>query len=138
MAMHITLADVTGMLIFPVPIVPDNVEITTEYNNTDFQTTRRFLRIFGNQKNRFVEWSSFFPVNKPYIGIEQGADEDGNLIHEFIRAQQSLILPIRIVITNENRRPVLNMLSSIDKYSFHEDKTNDIQYSISLTEFTNI
>ena len=32
--------------------------------------------------------------------------------------------------------PVLNMLASIDKYSFREDAVNDIQYSITLTEFT--
>ena len=32
--------------------------------------------------------------------------------------------------------PVLNMLASIDKYSFKEDAVNDIQYSIKLTEFT--
>ena len=32
--------------------------------------------------------------------------------------------------------PVLNMLDSIDKYSFKEDAVNDIQYSIKLTEFT--
>ena len=32
--------------------------------------------------------------------------------------------------------PVLNMLDSIDKYSFKVDAVNDIQYSIKLTEFT--
>ena len=32
--------------------------------------------------------------------------------------------------------PVLNMLASIDKYSFKEDAVNDIHYSIKLTEFT--
>ena len=32
--------------------------------------------------------------------------------------------------------PVLNMLASVDKYSFKEDAVNDIQYSIKLTEFT--
>ena len=29
--------------------------------------------------------------------------------------------------------PVLNMLASVDKYSFKEDAVNDIQYSIKLT-----
>jgi hypothetical protein len=32
--------------------------------------------------------------------------------------------------------PVLNMLASIDKYSFKEDAANDIHYAIKLTEFT--
>ena len=32
--------------------------------------------------------------------------------------------------------PVLNLLASVDKYSFKEDAVNDIQYSIKLTEFT--
>lgn len=43
---------------------------------------------------------------------------------------------MRNVVTNNNRMPVLNMLASVDKYSFKEDAVNDIQYSIKLTEFT--
>lgn len=136
MGMHITLTDVTGVIRFIVPIVPEDVKIITENENTDFQTTRRFLRIIGNRKNRSVEWSSFFPVNKPEIEVEPNSEDDGNIINNFIRNQQDLNLPIRIVITNDNRRPVLNMLATIDRYGFNEDRTRDIQYSISLTEFT--
>lgn len=43
---------------------------------------------------------------------------------------------MRIVMTNNNRMPVLNMLASVDKYSFKEDAANDIHYAIKLTEFT--
>jgi len=135
MGMHITITDRAGFFVFVIPIVPENIDITTENDNTDFQTTRRFLRIFGNRKNRRVSWSSFFPVNKPDIMVEPNSEQDGNVINNFIRNRQNIDEPIRIVITNDNRRPVLNMLATIDKYSFREDKTRDIQYSIELTEF---
>lgn len=136
MGMHITIADMTGLIFFVVPIVPNNIQITTENENSDFRTTRRYLRIFGNRKNRVVEWSSFFPVNKPELAVEPNSVTDGNEISNFIRNQQDLDLPIRIVITNDNRRPVLNMLATIDKYSFCEDNVRDIKYSVTLTEFT--
>lgn len=136
MASHITLTDMSGTMRFVIPIVPDNVEILTENENTDFRTTRRYLRILGTRKNRSITWSSYFPVNKDYDFVEPNSVQDGNEISNFIRLQQNLDLPVRIVITNELRRPVLNMLATIDKYSFREDRVQDIQYSITLTEFT--
>lgn len=61
---------------------------------------------------------------------------DGWDIHDFILGFYNNNLPLRVVVTNDNRRPVLNMLASVDNYSFREDAVNDIQYSIRLTEFT--
>lgn len=135
MATHITLTDLAGILRFVIPVVP-TTDVTTEHENTDFRTTRRYLRIFGTQKNKVVEWSSFFPVNKNYDFVENGAEANGWEYVVFLQRCQADNLPIRIVITNENRRPILNMLATIDKFGFREDATNDIQYSISLTEFT--
>ena len=124
------------MMRFVIPVIPADVEIKTERENTDFRTTRRYLRIFGTQKNRSIEWSSFFPVNKNYDFVEPNSVPDGWDIHNFIFRFMDNNLPVRIVVTNDNRRPVLNMLASIDNYSFREDAVNDIQYSIRLTEFT--
>lgn len=136
MAMHITIADPTGLMRFVIPVVPADVEVETERENTDFRTTRRYLRIFGTQKNRSIEWSSFFPVNKNYDFVERNSVRNGWDIHNFITRFQNNDLPMRIVVTNNNRMPVLNMLASVDKYSFKEDAANDIHYAIKLTEFT--
>ena len=136
MAMHITIADPITMIRFIIPVVPEDVEVEFERENTDFRTTRRYLRIFGTQKNRSIDWTSFFPVNKNYDFVEPNSVPDGWDIHDFILGFYNNNLPLRVVVTNENRRPVLNMLASVDNYSFREDAVNDIQYSIRLTEFT--
>lgn len=61
---------------------------------------------------------------------------DGWDIHNFILGFYINNLPLRVVVTNDKRIPALNMLASVDKYSFREDAANDIQYSIRLTEYT--
>ncbi len=44
-------------------------------------------------------------------------------------------LPVRIIVTTNAKALVLNMLASIDNFSYNVDKTGDINYSIFLTEF---
>jgi len=101
------------------------------YKSTCYTLNTKFKVVF-----KTIEWSSFFPVNKNYDFVEPNSVPDGWDIHNFIFRFMDNNLPVRIVVTNDNRRPVLNMLASIDNYSFREDAVNDIQYSIRLTEFT--
>ena len=49
---------------------------------------------------------------------------------------KKLRLPVRLIFTAKNKIPILNIMATIDNFSYSLDGAGDIVYSISLTEFT--
>jgi len=135
MGMHITLTDEAGLFPLVVPIVPNGLKVLTESENSDFKTTKAYYRIFGIKKNKSVQWSSVFPVDKDYDFAEPFAVRNGWIIHTFIKTKQDTSQPLRCVITTDTKKTVFNELVSVDEYEFIENGAKDIEYRIKLTEF---
>ena len=133
--MNIILTDISGLSVFVVPIVPVETLINSNGEAETINTTEGRFRIIDNEDLKNIYWSSFFPVNKNYVFIKKGSKANGYLYVSFLELMKKYKLPIRVIYTTNKKIPLLNMLASIDAFSFKIDKVGDIQYSISLTEF---
>ena len=137
MGMHITITDYAGIFRYVLPIVPSDVVIKESNNNEDYQTTKKFFRIFGLDNNKQIEIKSVFPVDKDYDFVENGSVKNGWIIHTFIKTKKDRKEPVRCVITTDTKRTIFNELVSIDEYDYKENGAKDIEYSLSMTEFKN-
>lgn len=132
--MNITLTDITGTIHYVIPIVPtSSIDINNAAGNNNLDTIHGQIRIMGNRALRTVEWSSQFPVNKNYSFVADGSRSDGWEYVDFLNL--ALETPIRIVITNDDKKTILNMLATVDSFNYHTDSAEDIVYKIKLTEF---
>jgi len=134
--MYITLSDITGGNLYVVPIVPPDVSIATGGQNETVNTVKGDIRLVGDKSLTEVSWSSIFPVNKEYGFCAIGSLPNGYDYVDFIQSAIKAKIPVRVVITSIKKRPIVNMLATIDDgFSYSVDKAGDLKYSIKLTEF---
>lgn len=134
--MFITLSDIKATSLFVVPIVPPDVEFRHGGENQTLQTVKGNVRLVGKQTLQTISWSSVFPVRKNYPFVAVGSRLNGYEYINFLEKSIKSEVPIRIVATTARKRPICNMLASIDDgFSWSVDTAGDIRYSLSLTEF---
>ncbi|MCD8025089.1 MAG: hypothetical protein LUE64_06095 [Candidatus Gastranaerophilales bacterium] len=134
--MYITLSDISGTYVYIVPIVPPDIEIKDGGENETLKTVNGNIRLVGEKGLKTVSWSSIFPVYKNYGFVAVGSNVNGYDYVNFLQDAVDAKTPIRIIITTLSKRPVCNMLATVDDgFSWTVDTAGDIKYSISLTEF---
>lgn len=134
--MYITLSDISGTNLYIVPVVPPDVNIEDGGQNDTLKTIKGNIRLVGEKGLKKVSWSSIFPVYKDYTWVAVGSRLNGYDYVNFIQDAIDAKVPIRVIITSLNKRPICNMLATIDEgFSASLDTAGDIKYSISLTEF---
>ena len=134
--MNIIVTDISCLSIFLFPIVPTNIKIDSPDGNETISTLEAHIRLVGNRKLRSISWESFFPVNKSYNFVPSTVLKNGWLYVTFLELMKKLRLPVRLIFTAKNKIPILNIMATIDNFSYSLDGAGDIVYSISLTEFT--
>ena len=132
--MNIIITDISGLSIFVIPVVPIDTPITSNGGGDSYNAIDKRFRIIDNEDLKNISWSSFLPVNKNYSFVKTGALANGWLYVVFLNLMKKYKLPVRVLVTSNDKIPVLNMLASIDNFSYKTDKVSDIEYSISLTE----
>lgn len=133
--MNITVTDITGDLIYVIPHVPSDIEQSSESDNETMETLSGPIRLVGDNGLKQVSWSALFPVNKSYSWQKIGSLTDGYDYIKFFDTMKKNKIPVRVVITDDNLRSLLNSLMSIDSFTYRKDRASDYAYSISLTEF---
>lgn len=133
--MNIIISDVSGVSTLIFPIVPVDTKISANGQSETINALDGRFRIIKNKDLKSIGWSSFLPVNKSYNFVKKGSLANGWLYITFLELMKKYKLPVRIIVTSDKKAPILNMLMSIDDFSYNVDKTGDINYSISLTEF---
>jgi hypothetical protein len=134
--MFITLSDIQGTNLYIVPIVPPDVDFKDGGENETLKTVKGNIRLIGEKGLKTVSWSSIFPVNKNYGFVAVGSRINGYDYVNFLQDAINAKIPIRVIITTLQKRPICNMLATIDDgFSWSVDTAGDLKYSISLTEF---
>lgn len=133
--MFITFSDINGVNLFIVPIVPPDVSFGNSGENDTLKTAKGNIRLIGEKGLKTISWSSIFPVYKNYGFMEVGSRVNGWDYVNFLKDAIEAKIPIRVVVTNLSKKPILNMLATIDDFPHEVDTAGDIKYSISLTEF---
>lgn len=136
--MNITLSANNNSDVMILPVVPPDVPIRSPQNNEVFSAINGDLLIIGKRGLREVTITSFFPVNKDYPFIAQGAESNGYKYIEFIENYKNLREPFRLVITTKDKYSVLNMLCTVEAgFEYAPDKVGDLKYTLPLKEFIN-
>jgi hypothetical protein len=134
--MNIILSDITGSDLYVVPVVPPDVDIQDGGQNDTLKTIKGNIRLIGEKGLKKVSWSSIFPVYKNYSWVAIGSRQNGHDYVNFIQDKIDAEVPIRIIITSLSKRPIVNMLATIDEgFTASLDTAGDLKYSLSLTEF---
>lgn len=133
--MNIILTDKANITPFIIPVVPTDIALGATGDNEETDTIQGKISIVKNPHLRSASWSSFFPVNKNYSFVRPGSLSNGWAYVAFIELMRTLKLPIRIIVTNSDRIPILNILATIKKFNISSvDKVGDIYYEIELKE----
>lgn len=131
--MNITVANLTGTVILVIPVVKSNVKIAYKNDNLTIETLKGKINIPTGSDLTKISWESFFPVNKEYTFIAQGSEPNGWVYVDFFKNRKKE--PFRLVITNEAKKTIINMLVTLDDFEIDPDNVGDINYSIAMSEF---
>lgn len=133
--MNITVSDITGKLVYTLPHVPGEIEYGSESDNETMETLGGKIRIVGEDGLEQVSWTAILPVYKNYSFQKVGSLVDGYDYIKFFNTMKKNKLPIRVVITDDTFKSLLNKLMSIDSFKYKKDRARDYTYDIQLTEF---
>lgn len=134
--MFITLSNISGTSLYIIPIVPPDVSFKLGGDNQTLQTVKGNIRLVGEKTLKNVSWSSIFPVRKNYSFTALGSRNNGYDYVNFLEDALTAKVPIRIIATTLRKRPICNMLATVDDgFQWEVDTAGDIRYSLSLTEF---
>lgn len=130
--MNVTVTDLLGATILIIPIVPNNLKIAYKNDNVVIETLKGKINIPTGSDLTKVSWESFFPT-KEYSYAAVGSDTNGWNYVDFFKSKKKE--PFRIVITNDDKKTILNSLVTLDSFETSVDKVGDINYSIAMSEF---
>ena len=134
--MKIILMETTNLVPFIIPYVPEGTQISLDNNaNETIDTVSGRIRVMGNKALRKLSWASFFPVKNNKNFRPYTAHLNGYAYVTFLEAMRRMELPIRVIGLSNEGIPLFNFLASIDEFTWNLDKSDNIIYKISLTEF---
>lgn len=138
--MYVIFTDITGDLLYILPVIPSEIKIKTGASNETIDTLSGFVRLIGAKNLKEISWKCFFPVNKAYPFQIISSTLNGWTYVNFFEQAEKDELPVRLIITATKKsgilkRTVINTLVSIDNFEYTTDKVGDINYSLSMTEF---
>ncbi|MCB5259639.1 MAG: hypothetical protein LHW48_04090 [Candidatus Cloacimonetes bacterium] len=120
--------------VFELPVVPEELEKQSPWQNEEFETMRQQLNLIGLKGLESLEISSFFPIRDyPFL---RSREMWGMEYVETIERWRNRRLPLRLVITNDNPHGFkLNEAVTIDEFNYRTGKNGDIYYTMSLKWF---
>ncbi|ABR48580.1 conserved hypothetical protein [Alkaliphilus metalliredigens QYMF] len=120
--------------VIQLPIIPEDFQVEFSNNNETFATiSQGDLNLIGNQGLKSIIIETFFPNKEyPYAKSKEfTGDEFVELMFQWIERK----VPIRVVITNNNGKEVVNLPVTIDSFNQGYDRTGDIGYFLGLRQF---
>lgn len=121
-----------------LPIIPSEFSIPEIANkNEEFQVIGGVggvgtLNLIGLKGLRTLSLASFFP-NKYYSFAK--VQKNGYDCVNFFKKWSDKRVPIRIIVTDDKGKKMLNMACTIENFTFGIDNSGDIPYTIDLKEF---
>ena len=112
-----------------LPVLPPEFTVSKSRNNEVFETVSQGqLNLIGTQALKKISWSSFFPC-RDYPFLRDRSDTAFGYLYT-IDIWYERKLPIRLIITDTP----INMVVTIDDFSYTIGRDGDMKYSITLSE----
>ncbi|WP_369899741.1 hypothetical protein [Bacillus manliponensis] len=119
--------------VLQLPIVPEGQEWEAPHKNESFDTVQHGeLNLIGLSGLTTLNISSFFP-NKPYTFAKSGVM--GQYCVDFFDKIKRNREPVRIVIISKRGYELLNILVTIESFSWGIDRAGDFPYKLDLKEY---
>lgn len=116
-----------------IPVLPQELNIEHPWNNEEFETINLgTINLIGLPGLRTLSIESFFPV-RPYPFAKDKRMAWSYV--QFFRKWREKRVPLRVIITDNDERELLNMPCTIDNFVHGPDRSGDIRYSIEVKEF---
>lgn len=118
-----------------LPIVPNDIEITQEQKNEEFETINNGnINLIGDMGLRALTISSIL-FNKEYSWMKNGSTSDAMSYIEFFKKWWGKRVPFRLIILDEDENEYLNMPCTINNLNYSKMKNGDISYSLEIKEY---
>ena len=112
-----------------MPVLPPEFTVSKGRNNEVFDTVSQGqLKLIGTPALKTISWSSFFP-SRDYPFLRDRSDMAFGYLYT-IDTWYERKLPIRLIITDTP----INMVVTIDDFSYTIGRDGDMKYSITLSE----
>jgi hypothetical protein len=117
-----------------LPIVPPNTDVLNPRKNEEFETIQMgTLNLIGLKGLRTLSIQSFFPT-KIYSFVKDNARLGWEYV-DFFNKWSDKRVPIRIIMTDNTGKEILNMPCTVENFTHGLDKVGDIQYTLEIKEF---
>ncbi len=115
----------------PVPL--EEYSVSSPFNNQQISGLKQTINLIGLRDLKTVDFSSFFPVRDyPFL---QNREMWGMEYVDTIERWRDRRLPLRLIIIDSNKNKNINMAVTIDEFNWNVGQDENINYSISFTEF---
>lgn len=119
-----------------LPIVPENQQWDAPQKNETFDTIQKGeINLIGLKGLTALNISSFFPM-KDYSFAKSNAKGDECIA--FFKKWKERREPIRIIIISKTNLELLNILVSIENFTYGIDRAGDIPYKLDLKEYIQV
>ncbi|WDV47126.1 phage portal protein [Clostridiaceae bacterium M8S5] len=117
--------------VIKLPVLPNEFMVNTGMKNESYDTIRQGeIKLIGLENLKTIKIQSFFP-SKRYNFLRDNKYKGWRYV-EMIEGWKSRRVPIRLIITNTP----INMPCTIEGFEYGiKDGTNDIYYTLTLSEF---
>ncbi len=123
--------------ILQIPVMPPSFTVSKPQTAEKFETASgEELLLIGAPKLKSIGWESFFPVRDyPFLKHSYNTDMWGwdyvYTIDTWIKQK----LPIRLIITYDNRDTSINIATAVSDFEYTVKSDGDLWYKIQFDEF---
>lgn len=135
--MLITLSTLDRSTVITFPIVPSDLKWTRTTKSNILSTLTRDIDMMENHELRQINISSFFPDNGSVAGKKysfQKSTTNGRKIISIITKWQDKKTALRLVITANDNRTLVNFAVKIIDFTNGLDRVGDYEYSLTIQE----
>lgn len=119
--------------VMTLPIVPSEFNVSKPFANEEFETIAHgTLNLIGLKGLRSLSINSFFP-NRLY-SFAKNTKRAAECIAFFDKWAAKRV-PIRIIVTDDKQKEILNMSCTIENFEHGIDRAGDVPYTLDLKEF---
>jgi len=137
-SMYIANIDKAYEILFMFPIIPETFKIDSPFGSATIETNSGDLKLIKTRGLKSVAWSSFFP-DKIYDFIKFESLLAEYNCWEYVENLEKMRderKPMRLIIKGVSVD--INILATLDSFSYNVDSAGDAQYSVKFGQFRKI
>lgn len=119
-----------------LPFVSPGTSVTNPQSHDVFEGLNFNIKLLGPIGLRTLHISSFFP-HRQYPFMSRGSKADPMYYVNWFRRMRETYpaIPLRVVMSDDKRGSLLNMMCAIDEFDWELEKNGSIAYALDVGEY---